>query len=77
MIKLFDTLFYRIYSPFVAIFGLYFGTHHGLAYVLPHFVDVSLEGWLHLFVSFTLLMAGVMFTIITITKLFTTWRRKK
>jgi hypothetical protein len=77
MIKLFDTLFYRIYSPFVAVFGLYFGTHHGLAYVLPHFVDVSLEVWLHIFVSFTLLMAGVMFTIITITKLFTTWRRKK
>ena len=77
MIKLFDTLFYRIYSPFVGIFGLYFGTHHGLAYVLPHFVDVSLEVWLHIFVSFTLLMAGVMFTIITFTKLFTTWRRRK
>ena len=77
MTKFFDTLFYRIYSPFVGIFGLYFGTHHGLAYVLPHFVDVPLEGWLHLFVSFTLLVAGVMFAIITFTKLFTTWRRRK
>ena len=72
MIKFFDTLFYRIYSPFVGIFGLYFGTHHGLAYVLPHFVDISLEVWLHLLVSFTLLVAGVMFAIITITQ----WRRK-
>jgi len=72
MIKFFDTLFYRIYSPFVGIFGLYFGTHHGLAYVLPHFVDVSLEVWLHILVSLILLMAGVMFTIITITQ----WRKK-
>tara|TARA_R100000654_G_scaffold6969_1_gene17491 strand:+ start:360 stop:575 length:216 start_codon:yes stop_codon:yes gene_type:complete len=71
MIKLFDILFLKIYSPFVAIFGLYFGVHHGLAYALPCFVDVPLEGWFHLLIAIVLILAGVMFTIITITKF---WR---
>ena len=32
MIKFFDTLFYRIYSPFVGIFGLMFHWKYGYIY---------------------------------------------
>jgi len=68
MIRAFDIIFFKLYSPFVAIFGLFFGTHYGLAFALPYFASVPFIGWLNLLVALTLIVAGVMFTIITFTK---------
>jgi len=71
MIRAFDIIFFKLYSPFVAIFGLFFGTHYGLAFALPYFASVPFIGWLNLLVALILIVAGVMFTIVTLTQF---WR---
>ena len=71
MIKAFNIIFFKLYSPFVAIFSLFFGTHFGLAFALPYFASVPFFGWLNLLIALILIVAGVMFTIVTLTQF---WR---